>query len=485
MVAGPITSFVVSLEVVRRVARGGMGVIDLAQDAAGARYALKRVALYGTAGQMAVARSRIRREAEALQRIDDAAVVPLLDVIDDGDDVILVMPYLEGGNLAERVRASGPLGPDETLELGARILGALAAAHRAGIVHRDVTPANVLFDDGGCAYLADFGIADDRNFTPGLTNTGEILGTPSFLAPERAAGLPATPAGDVFAAGATLLYAATGQGPYGTGRPEVMVAKAARARRLRAPRSLAPAVRQLIDALLAVRPDDRPSAAAASAGVSGTGVLSRPKRPGARRLTWAAAVGAVLGTALGAGAVAGTDASGRPIDEAAVSTAGTPVEKQTSCPDLPYQPCGAAPAANTDGKRCVGSFDDYDGLAGNGCEAKPDSIDGQQLRDVLRANLVPRDDVDRYPTFVGDGIDIFCSGRVVFTLTAPAGAAHAMRVIDPGRAPREAVSANGQPVEIAIDEACGTDDARWLDVEVRSVGEPVSDNYTLEVSGSF
>ncbi len=97
------------------------------------------------------ARLRVRREAEVLGALDHPHIVPLLDVVDEGDDIVLVMPYLSGGTLAELVAVHGPMPPAYVDHLADALLGALAAAHRAGIVHRDIKPANVLFDDVGPA----------------------------------------------------------------------------------------------------------------------------------------------------------------------------------------------------------------------------------------------------------------------------------------------------------------------------------------------
>src|SRR4051812_21034193 len=93
---------------VRRLGRGGMGVVDLATDDAGHEVALKRISLHGTPEEVATARGRIRREADVLRTLDHPALIPLLDVFDDADELVLVMPYLGGGTLADRVSAAGP-----------------------------------------------------------------------------------------------------------------------------------------------------------------------------------------------------------------------------------------------------------------------------------------------------------------------------------------------------------------------------------------
>ena len=126
----------------RRLGRGGMGVVDLATDPSGNLVACKRLLLHGSADEMHRARHRIRREAAALARLRHPNIVPLLDVVDDGDDVVLVLPYLPGGTLAEQVAHHGTLSPGQVHVLADALFGALAEAHRQGIVHRDIKPAN-------------------------------------------------------------------------------------------------------------------------------------------------------------------------------------------------------------------------------------------------------------------------------------------------------------------------------------------------------
>ena len=104
--------------VLSRLATGGMGVVDLGADGTGAPVALKRVALHGDLDQLAEARARIRREATVLRRLSHPGIVRLLDVVDDGDDVVLVMPYLSGGSLADRVARWGPLPAGQVAWLG-------------------------------------------------------------------------------------------------------------------------------------------------------------------------------------------------------------------------------------------------------------------------------------------------------------------------------------------------------------------------------
>ena len=238
-------------ETIRRLGRGGMGVVDLARDEHGREVALKRLSLHGTPEELERARQRIRREAEVLRQLDHPGIVALLDVFDDGDDLVLVMDYLPGGNLYTLVNTEGPLPSAQVREISDRLLDALAWAHRQGIVHRDIKPANVLFDADGNAALADFGAAIHRDATPGLTATEMVMGTPGFMSPEQARGDTATAASDVFSLGATLAFAATGEGPFGTSDPRVLMLRAASGRTERLPRTVSPDLRRRIEAMMA------------------------------------------------------------------------------------------------------------------------------------------------------------------------------------------------------------------------------------------
>jgi eukaryotic-like serine/threonine-protein kinase len=149
--------------------------------------------------------AQVRREAAALRRLSHPSIVRLLDVVTDGDDVALVAPYLSGGTLAARI-VRGPLPPAAVVDLGARLGDALAAAHTAGVVHGDVTPANVLYDAEDQPLLADFGAAvlvGDAG--------AEVHGTARYLDPDVANGTRAPdPASDQYALGAVLFEAAAG-----------------------------------------------------------------------------------------------------------------------------------------------------------------------------------------------------------------------------------------------------------------------------------
>lgn len=491
---GPSTRSVGGYDLRQRLGRGGMGVVDLAHDRSGRPVALKRLVLHGSALELAQARKRVRREAEALARLDHPAIVRLLEVIDDGDEIVLVMPYLSGGTLADHVRARGPLSPGQVDHLADTLLSALAAAHREGIVHRDIKPANVLFDGQGRAHLADFGVASFRDATSGLTATGSLVGTPEFMAPEQARGEPATAASDVFSLGATLLFAATGRPPYGHCDPLVALQRAAKGRLASTPRELDVHLRRRIEPLLHRDPRRRPTAAAAAGGPAGTALGRRDAaagpRPVARLLAGAAAC--ALATVLSVGAiVAGTsyvrDHRLALADDDPPSPPATSAPASVPCTAKPYQPCGAPAAPNTDGSRCLGDHADYDGDRSNGCEANPDTVDGQPLTSTLAANLVPGDDVDRYPVTVGDRLQLFCDGTFEVTLTGPPGAAARVGLYDGTKLLGTKVSRNGKPATVSVtDPSCVGDDSAELTVEVSWEGEDRSAaGYRLERSGSF
>jgi len=469
-----------------------MGVVDLARDEDGNKVALKRLTLHGSASEIARSRQRLLREADMLRKLHHPNVVGLLDVVDEGDEIVLVMPYMSGGSLAERVTQHGPAPADEVERQARRLVGALASAHAAGIVHRDIKPANILFDERGEPCLADFGVALSRDQTHGLTVAGMVVGTPGFMAPEQARGEPVSPATDVFALGATLLFAATGDGPYGQGDPGLLMVRAAGGKVERVPRTLPNTLRKLLGAMLDPRPERRPVAALlAGDGTDRTGMRALAlARPGWTSRSWAviggivAVVAAVVAVALtvGQGDESGDD--GVPADLDAV------IDPDADCTDLPYQPCSQdAPAPNTDGSECVEDHADYDGQWQNGCEAVPDDQDGRTLDDetVIEGNIVPLDDVDTYPMGVTDNLQIGCDGAVEITLQAPPGLTLSLDVVDgDGAVVDNAISTAETPAVIVIGESACGDEELTYDVVVRAAGGGgVTTGYVLTRRGAF
>ncbi len=195
----------------RELGRGAMGAVWLATDEVlGRSVALKQlVALDG------VSDAAVEREAQLAARLVHPNVVAVFDLVRDDDKPWLVMEYVEGKTLAHMVRDDGPSDVEDAARLIGQIASALRAAHAAGIVHRDVKPANIVVGRAGRAKLTDFGIA--RGVDSQTTQTGQVTGSPAYLAPEIATGGRATPASDMWSLGATLFQALAGEPPYGIG----------------------------------------------------------------------------------------------------------------------------------------------------------------------------------------------------------------------------------------------------------------------------
>jgi len=157
--------------------------------------------------------ARTLREGRAAARVRHPRVVTVYDVVEDDDRPWLVLQRLAPRTLADVLAAEGPLHPARAAVIGLQVLEGLAAVHAAGVLHRDVKPANVLFGLDGGAVLADFGVAtleDDA----AVTSTGLVLGSPAYLAPERARGEVPTPAADLWSLGAMLFAAVEGRSPF-------------------------------------------------------------------------------------------------------------------------------------------------------------------------------------------------------------------------------------------------------------------------------
>jgi serine/threonine protein kinase len=155
---------------------------------------------------------RFRREAHAVGALSHPNIATLYDYGETGERPFMAFEYLPGGSLEERL-GSGPLADEEIDRVARDLAAGLAYAHAHGVLHRDLKPANVLFDASGHAKLADFGIAQVADESS-LTSAGTVLGTASYLAPERAAGETATPASDVYAFGVILFRMMTGRLPF-------------------------------------------------------------------------------------------------------------------------------------------------------------------------------------------------------------------------------------------------------------------------------
>ncbi|MFE6774984.1 protein kinase [Streptomyces sp. NPDC057702] len=192
-----------------RLGAGGQGVVYEAYDRAGARCVVKILRTGSAADDFA--RSRFRKEAAAARRVDSFCTARVLDADAEADPPYLVSELINGHDLEAVVRDDGPVGGDALIRLATGIATALTAIHAASVVHRDLKPANVLLGPDGPRVI-DFGIARTQDMS--LTETGKLMGTPSYMAPEVLRGGRADGKSDVFAWGAVVLFAATGRAPF-------------------------------------------------------------------------------------------------------------------------------------------------------------------------------------------------------------------------------------------------------------------------------
>ncbi len=269
-VSTPVTSRPVAVggfRVIREIGRGGMGIVLAAEDTH-----LKRlVAIKLIATEFATnpaARDRFLREARAVAKIEHENVVPILHVGEDAGQLYLVMPLLKGETLDARLRRDTRLPVDELQRIGREVAAGLAAAHAVGLVHRDVKPANIWLEAGtGRVKLLDFGLAkptEESATDAHLADTGAVMGTAYYMAPEQAEGKAVDGRTDLFSLGAVLYHAATGQRPFrGETKLAVLIAVTSdtppRAEKLNT--SLPPRLASLLRALLEKNPKDRPDSA--------------------------------------------------------------------------------------------------------------------------------------------------------------------------------------------------------------------------------
>jgi serine/threonine protein kinase len=245
-----------------QLGEGGVGVVWRAEDTLlGRPVAIKEVELPPAVRdeQRKALRARVIREARAAARLSHPGAVTLFDVVQDAGQDFIVMELVEAPNLDQLVAARGPLDPRAAAAIGLRLLATLEAAHRAGIVHRDVKPSNVLVRDDGTTKLTDFGTASLTG-DPELTATGVVMGSPAYMAPEQIKGLEVGPPTDLWALGATLYFAVEGEPPFKSAKALLDVVSAIVDDPPRRPRRLGP-LTPVIERLLAKEPDARPGSA--------------------------------------------------------------------------------------------------------------------------------------------------------------------------------------------------------------------------------
>ncbi|MDG4760087.1 serine/threonine protein kinase [Micromonospora sp. WMMD710] len=199
-------------------------------------------------------RERSLREARAIARLNHANVVRIFDVLRTDGDPWIVMEYVASKSLQDTLAEDGPVPVARAVEIGLGVLGALNAAHKAGVMHRDVKPGNVLLGDDGRVVLTDFGLATIPG-DPNVTRTGMVLGSPAYISPERARDGTAGPEADLWSLGATLYAAVEGKSPYA--RPSAIGTLAALATEPIPPPKNAGPLKAVLNGLLRKDPNER------------------------------------------------------------------------------------------------------------------------------------------------------------------------------------------------------------------------------------
>ncbi|MEU1406237.1 serine/threonine-protein kinase [Streptomyces sp. NPDC005728] len=200
-----------------RIGRGGMGVVWRASDQVlGRLVAVKELAPDDSLAEDDARRRRERtfREARAVAQLRHPHIIVVHDVVEQDERPYIVMELIDGGSLADRVAAGGPVDAAEAARIGIDLLSALRTAHEAGVLHRDIKPANVLIESGtDRVVLTDFGIAQVAGATT-LTETGSFVGSPEYTAPERMSGVRTGPESDLWSVGALLCAVLSGESPF-------------------------------------------------------------------------------------------------------------------------------------------------------------------------------------------------------------------------------------------------------------------------------
>jgi eukaryotic-like serine/threonine-protein kinase len=262
----------------RPLGRGGMAVVYRGVDEELGRVVAVKLLAEHLAGD-AELRARFLREARLAAALNHPNVVSVYDIGERDGLPFIVMELVEGETLAEVIEREGRVEPRRVVELALQACAGLEHAHRAGLVHRDVKPANLLLREDGTVKIADFGIARAVDASTRLTQVGTILGTAAYLAPEQADGGEVTPATDVYALGAVLYEALSGRQPFrADSLPELLVRQ--RSGRVEPLRGVPPDVERSVRHALALDPADRP----ASAGALARELAAAMPEPTTRRL---------------------------------------------------------------------------------------------------------------------------------------------------------------------------------------------------------
>jgi eukaryotic-like serine/threonine-protein kinase len=246
----------------QRLGAGGMGQVYLGLSPGGRAVAVK--VIRADLAQDPEFLARFRREIAVARKVSGLFTAPLIDADLDGPVPWLATEYVNGPSLADAVSEHGPLPVASVLELAAGLAEGLSAIHAAGVVHRDLKPANVLLAGDGPRVI-DFGISRAVEASA-LTHTGLVVGSPGFMSPEQAEGREVGPSSDIFSLGAVLAFAATGQGPFGTGSTPALVYRVVH--NLPQLDQVPAEVRPLVERCLAKDPARRPTARDLLAGAA-------------------------------------------------------------------------------------------------------------------------------------------------------------------------------------------------------------------------
>jgi serine/threonine protein kinase len=245
---------------ISRLGSGAMGVVWQARDERLHRsVAIKQLLLPRELSDIEVeeANRRAMREARITARLHHPHAIAVYDVVDHNNQSFLIMEYLPSESLATVLSRQGALLPETVARIGSQISSALGAAHRVGIVHRDVKPGNVLLTEDGTAKITDFGVSHAVGEVT-VTATGILLGTPAYLAPEVAQGQSADLASDVFSLGATLYTALEGAPPFGLNDNAIALLHQVASGQITPPQRCGPLTPLLLD-LLQRNPEQRPT----------------------------------------------------------------------------------------------------------------------------------------------------------------------------------------------------------------------------------
>ncbi|GAA4536183.1 MULTISPECIES: serine/threonine-protein kinase [Nonomuraea] len=237
--------------VLQPLGRGGQGAVYLAMAPNGVRVAVK--VLHDLVDE--TARARFAREVDAARRVATFSTARVLDVSITGQSAYIVSEYVEGPSLEQLVRRHGPRDEDGLTRLALSTSGALAAIHKAGVVHRDFKPSNVLIGHDGPRVI-DFGIA--RALDQVTVTSGKMVGTPAYMSPEQLSGTPVGPPSDVFSWAVTMMFAATGRPAFGEDTVPAIFNRVLTFHPDLSP--LPQSLRGVVGVCLAKRPEDRPSA---------------------------------------------------------------------------------------------------------------------------------------------------------------------------------------------------------------------------------